>query len=79
MDFFRKVDDYYWREFIIERIGKWATIKVTKPRSDNTYEDEQKVIAPGAKSVLNLFDDSRRLFVGGVPAGFDVTICFIVF
>lgn len=69
------MDDYHWREFIVERIGKWATVKVTKPRSDNQYEDQQKVIAPGTKSILNLFDDSRRLFVGGVPFGFRVIIC----
>uniref|UniRef100_A0A915EU75 Uncharacterized protein n=1 Tax=Ditylenchus dipsaci TaxID=166011 RepID=A0A915EU75_9BILA len=52
------VNDFHWRE-------------VTKARSDE-FADEQTIIAPGAKSVLNFFDDSRRLFVGGVPAGFKI-------
>uniref|UniRef100_A0A915EQH0 Laminin G domain-containing protein n=1 Tax=Ditylenchus dipsaci TaxID=166011 RepID=A0A915EQH0_9BILA len=65
------VNDFHWREVIVERVGKRATIRVTKPRSDE-FADEQTIIAPGAKSVLNFFDDSRRLFVGGVPAGFKI-------
>lgn len=66
------MNDYHWRELIVERIGKKAIIKITKPQTEDQFAEEQVLIVPGAKSVLNLFDDSRRLFVGGIPPGFKV-------
>ena len=71
------VSDKHWRELVVERIGNRASIRVTQPAGNGGTDgqqvaEEQTIIAPGAKSVLNLFDDSRRLFIGGPPPGFKV-------
>ncbi|TMS36985.1 hypothetical protein L596_004022 [Steinernema carpocapsae] len=60
------VNDKQWREVIVERMGKLATFRVTKPGSEEIAE-EKKENDPGSKSVLNLHQSVSRLFVGGVP------------
>lgn len=66
-------NDFAWHELAVKRVGRKATIKMTKPNSEE-IADEQIIIIPGAKTILNLFDDSRRLFIGSVPAGFKVCL-----
>ena len=68
-----KVNDCNWRELILSRVGKRATFKLTIPNSDEQFADEQTLIMPGAKSILKLFADRKRLFIGAAPPDFKVT------
>lgn len=63
------VADHHWRELVVERIGRTAIFKVTKP-NEEYVAIETVLTSPGSKSLLNLYEDSQKLFVGGVPPGF---------
>ncbi|EGT43369.1 hypothetical protein CAEBREN_17090 [Caenorhabditis brenneri] len=60
------VNDGLWRKLNIERIGKTVNVTLSKPNSVETAETKTSV-AGGNKSVLNLNQQSSRLFVGGIP------------
>lgn len=64
-----EVTDHLWREIVVERVGKDAKFKLTHPNSERVAE-EKTVSVTGSKSVLNLYPDSMRLFVGGLPRDF---------
>ncbi|KAK0397427.1 hypothetical protein QR680_002123 [Steinernema hermaphroditum] len=61
-----RVDDYKWREITVERMGKLATFRVTKPGKEEVAKEEKKQ-SSGSKSVLNLHQSVSRLFIGGLP------------
>ena len=65
------VNDAQWRELAVQRLGKRATLRAGKPGTDEKAEEKSLELG-GPKSVLNLFDDSRRLFVGGLPSDFQM-------
>ncbi|CAI4221509.1 unnamed protein product [Auanema sp. JU1783] len=62
-----RVVDNLWRKIEVERIGKSATVTLSKPNGEDVAETK-KASSTGNKSVLNLHQTQSRLFVGGIPA-----------
>ncbi|KAL3080577.1 hypothetical protein niasHT_036523 [Heterodera trifolii] len=63
------------RELVVKpAVGRAVTpLRLSKPSTDERRRRKRRsftVGGPPPKSVLNLFDDSRRLFVGGTPRDF---------
>nr|CAD2195397.1 unnamed protein product [Meloidogyne enterolobii] len=66
------VSDMKWRELVVQRRGKRALIKLSKPGGnvEDGPDEEKNIELIGGKSILNFFDDLRHLFVGGIPPTF---------
>ncbi|KAL7074923.1 hypothetical protein ACQ4LE_005689, partial [Meloidogyne hapla] len=65
------VNDMKWRELAVQRKGKRATMKLSKPGGNvDEPEEEKSIELTAGKSILNFFDDLRHLFVGGIPPNF---------
>uniref|UniRef100_A0A914HKE2 Uncharacterized protein n=1 Tax=Globodera rostochiensis TaxID=31243 RepID=A0A914HKE2_GLORO len=66
------VNDMQWRELAIKRMGRAVTFGISKPGMDERAEEKNFTVDGPPKSVLNLFDDARHLFVGGSPRDFQL-------
>ncbi|KAI6239107.1 Laminin-like protein epi-1 [Aphelenchoides fujianensis] len=66
-----RVSDNQWRQLMVERVGRKVDFRITKPNSKEIALNRTQEFG-GAKGVLNLYEDSRHLHVGGVPENFQL-------
>lgn len=57
------VSDNLWRQIVVERVGKQVDFSLSKPNSYQISTNKSLTIS-GQKNVLNLYDNSRHLFIG---------------
>lgn len=62
-----EVADNQWRQLTLQRVGRHVDLRISEPSSATIAENRSADIA-GDRVVLNLYDETRHLFVGGVPA-----------